>query len=394
MNKNKNKIVPVGVKFQHDTLSRRGKNGDNWCLTWAADDSQITAMDDGEWMKGCEGCYHHRLYRLLGDATDFKREDILNYPSYVYGSGGWYGYGLIAVDGALYSAVSKTPDLHWSGPFLGVKLLKSEDNGESWLRMDRDGNSRLLCPNDPARHDFNQDEMFFLKESGEPHKERIAYPFSYFSFVQCGKDNSAAQDDYIYIYSPEGAHSNRLMLARAPKKQLGLRTAWEYFTGYVDNQHQWSSDIEERKPAHVFPKKNQDGHYFGWYSWLPSVVWNDGLQLYIMANGGTYGGYGMSDSDEDYFDRWMHTKTGSLGFWYSEHPAGPWHQFFYSDYWTADNPGNLTYQPELSPKWISASGKELVLVWSDAMKNSDGYAHQINYMWNQMTITLELSADR
>ncbi len=44
------------------------------------------------------------------------------------------------------------------------------------------------------------------------------------------------------------------------------------------------------------------------------------------------------------FHALMHTRTGSLGFWYSENPYGPWRQICYTDYWTVDDPGNLTYQ--------------------------------------------------
>ncbi len=46
----------------------------------------------------------------------------------------------------------------------------------------------------------------------------------------------------------------------------------------------------------------------------------------VTTLGGTYAGYNMTDSDEDYFERWMHTETGSLGFWYSENAYGPWNQ--------------------------------------------------------------------
>ena len=47
-----NKRVLTGVTFHKDTLYRSNGNGDNWCITWAADDSQVTSMDDGNWLKG------------------------------------------------------------------------------------------------------------------------------------------------------------------------------------------------------------------------------------------------------------------------------------------------------------------------------------------------------
>ena len=97
----------------------------------------------------------------------------------------------------------------------------------------------------------------------------------------------------------------------------------------------------------------------------------------------------MTESDKDYYDSWMHTETGSLGLWYARNPYGPWRQLHYTDYWTVDGPGNRTYQPKLSPKWISDDGKEMVLIWSDAMRNEQGRSHTVNYRWNQMKITIE-----
>ena len=383
-----NKSHPTGVIFHRDTLYRSDGHGDNWCITWAADDSQVTSMDDGNWLKGEHG-YHNHLYRIIGGPDGFQRADIPGYPQFASGTGSWFGYGIVSVDGILYSVISKTPANRWSGPFRGIKLLKSSDNGHTWYRVDRYGGERKIGSWDDSRNDVNPDEMFFLEEFGLPHKEQEAYPFSYLDFVKHGEDNSAAKDDYLYIYSPEGSHAHKLLLARVHKDKLCIRNAWEYFARYENSHPVWTSDIHRRGYVHIFPEKSHDGNYFGWYSWLPSVVWNQGLGLYIMVNGGTYAGHGMTNSDKDYYDSWMHTRTGSLGFWYSENPYGPWHGFYYTDYWTVDDPGNLTYQPKLSPKWISADGKEMVLIWSDAMKNEEGRSHTVNYRWNQMKITIQ-----
>jgi len=382
--------VPNKVIFQKETLTRIGYRGDNWCQTWADDNSVITSMDDGNWLATQEeNKYHHHLYRLIGEPDNFIPEDIPGYPDFLLDKGGWFGFGVISVNGVLYSLVSKTSGQRWSGPFRGVKLLKSIDRGQTWSRVNSNGEEQCLLQNDLSHYIVEANEMLFFEEFGQAHEQQIAYPFSYMDFVQCGKDNSAAQDNYLYLYAPEGAQAHQLMLARVPKEHLGSRDKWEYFTGYANkSQAKWSKNIRDRQPVHIFPKKNSNDEYFGWYSWLPSVVWNEGLQLYIMVNGGTYAGYNLTNSDKDYYDSWMHTKTGSLGFWYSDKPFGPWTQFFYTDYWTIDSPGNLTYQPKLSPKWISDSGKEMVLIWSDAMKNSEGLSHNLHYKWNQMVINI------
>ena len=383
---------PAGVQFHMETLKRVGSHGDNWCITWAKDGSQITSMDDGNWLNKPDAERHNHLYRITGEPEDFRRQDIPDYPDFSGEEGSWFGYGIVSVNGDLYSVVSKTPGKQWSGPFTGIKLLKSPDNGKSWYRIGRAGEAlKYDGPVDSMRNVVNDTEMFFLKEYGMPHKEQMAYPFSFVDFVHCGRANSAAKDDYLYIYSPEGAHAHKLTLARVSVQKLGTRAAWKYFKGYdKTGKPQWTGNIEERGYVYEYPEKSDKGHYFGWYSWLPSIVWNEGLGLYIMVNGGTYAGHGMTDSDEDYYDAWMHTETGSLGFWYSEHPYGPWTQFFYTDYWIVDDEKNRTYQPKLSPKWISDDGKDMILIWSDAMSNEKGQSHTVHYMWNQMKITIVL----
>jgi hypothetical protein len=333
--------------------------------------------------------YSNRLYRLVGGPDDFTREDIPAYPEFKFGARGWFGYGIASVDGAIYSFVSKCPKNSWSGPFRGMKLWISSDNGATWARVNAAGDERLIGTTDDARHSIERDEMFFFEEEGVNAHGQIAYPFSFCDIAQHGRDNNAARDGYVYIYSPEGARSHELLLARVPRDRVGTRQAWEYFSGWDGGTSQWSSALGDRKPIHTFPEAGENGDVFGWYSWLPSVVWNAPLGLYTMVNGGTYGGHGMTDKAEDYYSAWMHTRSGSLGFWYAENPWGPWTQFFYTDEWTVDDPNNRTYQPKLSPKWISDDGARMILIWSDAMKDQNGRSHTVNYRWNQMAITIE-----
>jgi len=276
---------------------------------------------------------------------------------------------MLSVNGVLYSMVSKTQEVNWSaGPFRGMKMLRSYDAGDSWHRVDRNNNDRFLDRSDIARELLGTEEMFFFEEFARTGKGN-------------GRDHSASPDGYVYIYSPEGADSHQLLLARVPEDLLGQRSAWEYFSGWNGDVPTWSNNIEQRQPNIVYPDRISTGEYFGWYSWLPSVVWNEGLGVYVMANGGTVGGGAGTDSANDYYH-------GSLGFWYSENPYGPWKQFYYNENWTVDDGANLTYQPKLSPKWISEDGRTMTLIWSDAMRNEAGNSHTINYKWNQMEIEI------
>lgn len=380
--------VPQSVTFHTDTIFRTRGDGTRGDSGARHDGDWLGSQADGPNRRG----FHNRLYRITGEASGFERHELMAYPDFSGPEGSWFGYGIVAVHGVLYSAVSRTPGDAWSGPFRGVKLLKSSDNGSSWSRVDRNGQERALAPGDEARNTDTAQEMFSLEEFGRVHDQQSAWPFSFFDFAQHGCDNSLASDGYLYMYGPEGAHAHELMLARVPKEQLGRRAAWQYYAGANSGEPIWHDDIEQREPVVRFPDRNAAGEYFGWYSWLPSVVWNPGLECYIMVNGGTYAGHGMSNSDEDYYHKWMHTRTGSLGFWCAKNPWGPWQQIQYTDYWTADDPGNLTYQPKLSPKWISDDGRRMVLIWSDAMKDENGKSHTLNYTWNQMEITLSMAS--
>ena len=127
------------------------------------------------------------------------------------------------------------------------------------------------------------------------------------------------------------------------------------------------------------------------------MVWNPGLGLYIMVSGGTFAGPGMTNSDEDYFHRVPHAKSGSLGIYSSKNPWGPWKEIWYDEQWTPDDPANHIYWPKLSPKWISESGEEMTLIWSDQTFILDDEGNRIrnsnkasNYTWNQMKIQLVL----
>ena len=117
-------LRPCGVTFHLDTLRRVGHHGDNWCHTWAADDTIIASMDDGNWLDGADRGWNNHLYRLYGGPDEFAREDLPGYPQFVFNEGGWFGYGICALDGALYSFVSKCPQNGWSGPFRGVQTAQ------------------------------------------------------------------------------------------------------------------------------------------------------------------------------------------------------------------------------------------------------------------------------
>ena len=95
--------TPCGVVFHRETLRRvggNGESGDNWSMTWAQDGSKFTSMDDGNWL-GEPPKYNNHLFRIVGGPEDFSREDVPGYPRFIFDEGGWFGYGLLSIDGTL-----------------------------------------------------------------------------------------------------------------------------------------------------------------------------------------------------------------------------------------------------------------------------------------------------
>ena len=384
-----NKITPKGIIFHDKEIMRECKRGDNWCTTWAADGNQYTSLCDGYgWDTTMTREIHTSVLRITGNFHTVKGEATENYPvdynivdltdRYVpY----YFGYGIVSVNGTIYQYLSRQASYDFRPPFQGVNLISSPDYGKTWYRHDNlNVTNRLL--------DYSPDNQFFWQEQPDTVDGKAGYAFAWISACQMGQDNQQGEKDgYVYIYSPYGPRNNELNMARVPEGAIDKRDAYEFFVSRnPDGTANWSSQISERGIVHNFPKENDEGRAYGWYSWLPGVAWNEGLGLYIMVNGGSY----YVDS---YWDKGvnLHKKSGSLDFLYAPKPWGPWTSFYHTDYWQpAGDENERTYQPKLSPKWISEDGTEMVLIWSDAAYHWGNRKDAPNhYKWNQMKIKLQ-----
>lgn len=390
--------VPTGIRLDK-TVFRSGGHGDNWCMTWAADGDVYTSMCDGygwldkdgkkpNWqnnqiirLSGVPGTSTFRAAPLAG-APDYSRSgqsDIIRIDPLPAGDSlqdfpgknplarltwTWYAYGIVSIDGNLYQFISHTAEkIGGFGWFDGVQLIWRPKGAVRWQRWngtdahDKDrwlvgsGGNQLLFHNEPD------------------------YAFAFISVVQFGQDYRENKDGYVYLYSPEGRRkAHHLNLARVRKEHLLERTKWEYFVRHTNNGGaDWvAGDISQRGDAHLFPGG------WGFYSWLPSVIWNEKLGLFIMACAGT-----QRPGTGDPLETYMHHEPACLKFLWARNPWGPWHQFYCDEVWYGDHKDNRTYLPQISPKWISPDGKSMYLVYSDA-----GYSYGKNYRWNCQRFTL------
>jgi len=335
------------IRRLDDTTIRVPFEGDNWHMTWATDDEQYTLMCDGQG-------YNTRLWQLTGSPPDVRFQPVPGYPELISRDqppdqplvNRYYGFGIIACDGAIYHYLS-TPNHYFREPdarFVGAKLIYSPDGGQSW--HNQDGGPVVWEPWEQR----DRRNMVFFAEPGEC--------FSLLSILQMGRDYALNRDGYIYVYAPNGnteGTMNQLVMFRVPKGQILQRSAYEFYAGCGKSGAAiWSPRIEERGIVLTFPS--------GWvnrklhpYAWHPCVVYNPGLDLYMMVN------WGMGTDGE-----WWFTKPSYLGLWTAATPWGPWTQVHEEAAWTpAGDAGARAYQPQIAPKWIAEDGQSFWLVWTD-----------------------------
>lgn len=301
---------------REETTRRLGGHGDNFCLTWATDECQLTALCDGTgWTESPNHFYNSQLFTLRGAPEKATFERVSSYPklmpSMLEDVPRYYSFGTLALDGRLYQFLStfnhgiyRADRNLWTDlRFIGAKLIYSPDQGRTWCNQD--GSTPVLWEGWRAR---SKESLAFFEEPGEC--------FSLPSILQMGRNYEYNRDGYVYVYAPNGnaeGTMNELAMFRVPKGELLDRGAYEYFSGYgSDGSACWVKDITARGVVHTFPR--------GWvntsfhpYAWQPSVVYNAPLRLYLMANWGMGCGF-----DGSWFG-----KPSYLGFWIASNPWGP-----------------------------------------------------------------------
>jgi hypothetical protein len=353
--------IPVDIKFDIGVYRSGGKDsipkplgGDNFFNTWAADDKIYVTVDDGlGWQKETGSpkneALNNRVWALRGGPNKYIPEYLSNFPEYELRND-MYGFGIVAVDGYLYYTIS-TP---YQPDKIGVKLLYSDDYGSNWYR--HNGINDQI-----DKYEVSDSTMFFYNEPNNL--------FSYIDFVQCGKDYQDSKDNYVYLYCKLTNPFPSIYLAKVPKGHQNIidKSKYEYFKGYNDNDKPiWTSDISSSGIVLTFNK----GYFHSGF--LPSVVYNKGLDLYIMTVGARH---------EDRF------RGGSsvLSFYWSKNPWGKWTPFYHTDNWVGDSPDNILYQPRLVSKFTSEDGKTMYMNYSDCRKNWGDH-----YVYNQQKIIFEL----
>lgn len=351
------------VTWDADSLRRLGGDGYIGGMTWGPSDQQFVAIIDGcGWPEVPRDTYYSsRLFALTGSPEAATFTEVTEYPDiplsdYVRGFAPYYGLNALAVDRRIYQFLSTegfdtfeiSEPGSWEDPnFTRAMLIYSPDEGRTWFNQD--GWTPVMRY---ARAEQSRRTMTFFDEPQDA--------FAQLTFLQMGRGYRDNRDGYVYVYAQNGRHEgtmNELVMFRVPKTQVLDRGAYEYFVGVRrDGTAEWDADIARRGVVHTFPA----GHVQRLFplSWLPSVVYNAPLGMYMMASCSGIQAYDCADSDPTY-----------LGLWVADNPWGPWRQIHEEAPW---RPGGdaaaLAAAPLIAPKWISPDGKSFWLVWTDAQK--------------------------
>lgn len=337
----------AGIRRLEETTIRFGGCGDNWHMTWAGNGKQYVSLCDGNGLPGTprDKRLNSRIYAVIGSPPDVTFEFLPAYPNFQNPTR-YYNFGILAHDQRIYSFLS-THHLPWPAKFVGVKLIYSPDNGQTWLNQD--GFSPVRWEQGVQR---SRDNMIFFEEPGDA--------FALLTVLQMGRNYQDNADGYVYIYAPNGSVEgtmNQLVMCRVARDRILDRRAYEFLcTPRGDGSAEWSSRIQDRGVVYTFPSGwvNQKAHP---YAWHPSVVYYAPTKQYLMAN------WGMGCTPDG---SWWFGKPSYLGFWAARHPWGPWTQVHEDTAWTpTGDPRERAYQPQIVPKWIAADGRSFWLVWTD-----------------------------
>ncbi len=286
-----------------NTIIRQAAGSDNWPLAWAEDDALYGAYGDGN---GFEPFTPQKLSlgfaRITGSPRDAAGTNIRsNGETLGDGPRGRKASGMLCVDAVLYLLVRNADNsqLGWSA-----------DHGQIWTWADWKFSTSFGCP----------------------------------TFLNFGQNYAGARDGFVYLYSPDQDNAyepaDRMVLARVPKPQLRIRSAYEFFVSLDQNGRPvWSKDIAQR--GAVFTYLN--------HCYRSGITYNAALKRYLWVqilphsrhpDGPRFqGGFGIYDAPE---------------------PWGPWTTVYFTQDWDV-GPGETGSFPA---KWMSADGRVLTYVFS------------------------------
>jgi len=283
--------------------------GDTFPMTWAADGEIYTSAGDPLWGASVWGL---DVEKISGFPPDYSISKVNDMPDYIgWGDDGPKPTGMISVKGILYLAYQNL--LHRKDPVYG---MKSQHGGESMITASSDCGKTWLP--DITK---TPKPMFPGPRFGGP------------AFVNFGKDNDGARDEFVYAVSTDqwdnGSH---LVLGRVPNDRILEAGAWQWVSEIDEHAGpQWTGDLD--RAVAVFSDDR-------WIS-LPEMVYLAKVRRYLLLTWRLNGDFSPADGSR-------------LMVYDAPEPWGPFTLVHYEDVWQTKetNP----YCPRIPLKWMEGDG--------------------------------------
>jgi hypothetical protein len=280
------------ISWDFDNAVRKAAGSDLWPPTWGTDDNIYIAWGDGGGFGGAD--VGTGFARIKGGPAGFTTDRL-----WTHSRTNHWGYvnGLIAVGPTLYATVyeENNSDI--------TRIAWSADNGQSWTK------SSWSFPGGSGN--------FF------PH-----------SFLNFGKGNADARDDFVYVYGRKWGVAQHAYLARVPKSGIDDKSQWEFFSGQ-NGSPSWSSNAGDLQPVFSDPNSSRPAI---------AVSYNQAIRRYILTM--------------------PHGGPGRLGVFDGPEPWGPWTTAGYYDGWGGYSNSGSTLYWHFPTKWISGEGKTMWCIFS------------------------------
>lgn len=302
-----------------------GADGDLWPNCWADDGHVYAGHGDG---KGFGSTFSDiGVERITGTPPDLGGETLaLGDDVGSVWSGSEFTRkptGMVCRDGVMYLAVQDLAKDFNQAP--AASISRSDDHGKTWT----------------------WDDSAPMFDDGV---------FTTIMFIDYGKDGEHAPDEFVYAYGLDGnwrdSFSNvvadpvDLFLGRVPANQVQDRSAWQFFTGDLSGEPQWSPDISKKKSV-LHEERTR----------YPDAPADQAHDLTMISQAGVL--YNAP------LDRYIYTSWTELTFEFYEarHPWGPYRHFMTRDWgaypWLEEEQGG--YGLSLPSKFVSEDGKSLWL---------------------------------
>ena len=379
------------IEWQEERITCKNPlvKGDTYPMTWGADGDIYTGVGDPLWceidgttynlgteeFKPFHSEYEYKAYglsfeKIEGEPSAFDVKRVNDMRGFI----GWGGHGpkpsgVISVNGVLYYAVQNL--LGWKPPRYGVQsqhgsdatIIASTDFGNTWTpdlddTLGKFYNTHFL----PSNEDWSRPDKSWdipVEERSNADGWKPMFPGNLFggpSFVQFGKDNETAIDDYVYAISADHwDNGSEIRLGRVKNDKILDRESWEFAICDDNGGVEWTASLCNSQPILAVERHLS----------LPEMIYLPKAKKYILATWGLHADFT--------------TKYGSeLTILEADNPWGPFSLVHYEWMWFLQEMG--CYCPRIPLKWFDEDSMSGYLLHSGAWeepKNKEYYMPQL-----------------